>query len=61
MNCSLISLKKYLGWNTFGPNNEIIAQMNAYIDERDKSYYLEGAKELEERWTKFMGLKEVEK
>lgn len=50
-------MKKWLGGMIFA-NDEIITQTNAYVQDLDKSNYLEGIKTLEKRLTKCMELKE---
>lgn len=51
------NLKKWLGGKRFASNEEVIAETNAYFEEFDKSYYLEGLKKLENRWTRCVELK----
>lgn len=51
------NLKKWLGGKRFGSNEEVMAETNAYFEEFDKSYYLDGIKKLEYRWTKCIELK----
>ncbi|XP_066254460.1 histone-lysine N-methyltransferase SETMAR-like [Euwallacea similis] len=51
------NLKKWLGGKRFGSNEEVITETNAYFEGLDKTYYLEGIKQLEKRWTKCIELK----
>lgn len=51
------NMKKWLGGKRFASNEEVIAATNAYFAEFDKSYYLEGLKKLENRWSKCIELK----
>lgn len=51
------NLKKWLGGKRFGSNEEVITETNAYFEGLDGSYYLEGIKKLETRWTKCIALK----
>lgn len=51
------NLKKWLGGKRFGSNEEVITETNAYFESLEKSYYLEGIKKLEKRWTKCIELK----
>jgi len=51
------NLKKWLGGKRFMSNEEVIDQTKAYFEEFDKSYFLDGLKKLEHRWTKCIELK----
>ncbi|QQP31674.1 Putative mariner transposase [Caligus rogercresseyi] len=51
------NLKKWLAGKRFYSNNEIISQTNTYFEDLEKSYFLEGIKKLEKRWTKCIELK----
>jgi len=51
------NLKKWLGGKRFGSNEEVITETNAYFESLEKSYFLEGIKKLEKRWTKCIELK----
>lgn len=51
------NLKKWLGGKRFESNDEVITETNAYFEGLDQSYYLEGIKKLENRWTKCIELK----
>lgn len=51
------NLKKWLGGKRFGSNEEVITETEAYFEGFQKSYYLEGIKKLEDRWTKCVSLK----
>jgi histone-lysine N-methyltransferase SETMAR len=46
------NLKKWLGGRRFTSNEEVIAETNGYFAELEESYYCEGIKKLEHRWTK---------
>jgi hypothetical protein len=46
------NLKKWLGGRRFTSNEEVIAETNGYFAELEESYYYEGIKKLEHRWTK---------
>ncbi|XP_025161796.1 histone-lysine N-methyltransferase SETMAR-like [Harpegnathos saltator] len=50
------NLKKWLGGKRFGSNEEVITETNAYFESLEKTYYLEGIKKLEKRWTKCIEL-----
>ena len=50
------NLKKWLAGKRFSSNNEVKAETNAYFAELNKSYYTEGIKKLESRWTKCIEL-----
>ena len=51
------NLKKWLGRKRFTSNEEVIDQTKAYFEEFDKSYFLDGLKKLEHRWTKCIKLR----
>lgn len=51
------NMKKWLGGKRFTSNEEVIAATEAYFAEFDKSYFLDGLKKLEYRWTKCIELK----
>ncbi|QQP52895.1 Putative mariner transposase [Caligus rogercresseyi] len=51
------NLKKWLAGKRFYSNNEIVSQTNTYFEDLEKSYFLEGIKFLEKRWTKCIALK----
>lgn len=51
-------MKKWLGGKRFTSNEEVIAEIEAYFAEFDKSYFLDGLKQLEYRWHKYIELKE---
>lgn len=51
------NLKKWLGGKRFSSNSEIITATNAYFEEFEKSYFLEGLKKLEHRWKKCIIMK----
>ncbi|GBP74482.1 Mariner Mos1 transposase [Eumeta japonica] len=53
------NLKKWLGGKRFESNEEVINETNAYFESLEKTYYLEGIKKLEKRWTKCIELKAV--
>jgi histone-lysine N-methyltransferase SETMAR len=46
------NLKKWLGGRRFTSNEEVKAETNGYFAELEESYYCEGIKKLEHRWTK---------
>ena len=46
------NLKKWLGGKRFYSNDEIISQTNAYFEDLETSYFLEGTQKLDKRWTK---------
>lgn len=50
-------MKKWLTGKKFTTNEEVEQETNAYFSELPKSYYLEGIKKLEYRWTKCIELK----
>jgi len=52
------NMKKWLGGKRFTSNEEVIVETEAYFAEFDKSYFLDGLKKLEYRWTKCIELKE---
>lgn len=43
------NLKKWLGNKRFGSNEEVNTERNAYFEILEKTYYLEGIKQLEKR------------
>ena len=51
------NMKKWLGGKRFTSNEEVIDQTEAYFEEFDKSYFLDGLKKLEHRWTKCIELR----
>lgn len=51
------NMKKWLAGKKFCSNEEVIADIEAYFGEFDKSYFLEGLKKWEERWEKCISLK----
>ena len=51
------NLKKWLGGKTFYSNDEIISQTYTYLEDLEKSYFLEGIQKLEKRWMKCIELK----
>ena len=42
-------LKKILQEKRFGSNEEVIAETNAYFEDKDKSFYMAGIEKLEKR------------
>lgn len=50
------NLKRWLGGRRFTSNEEVEAETNAYFADLDASYYSEGIKKLEHRWTKCIEL-----
>ena len=50
-------LKKWLGGKRFYSNDENFSQTNTYLEDLEKSYFLEGLQKLEKRWTKCIQLK----
>lgn len=51
------NMKKWLAGKRFHSNDEVIAATNDYFDSLDKSYYADGIKKLEHRWSKCINLK----
>jgi len=51
------NMKKWLGGKRFTSNEQVIDQTEAYFEEFDKSYFLDGLKKLEHRWTKCIELR----
>ena len=51
------NMKKCLGAKRFTSNEEVIAETEAYFAEFYKSYFLDGLKKLEYRWTKCIEVK----
>lgn len=51
------NMKKWLAGKKFTSNSEVIAETEAYFADFDKSYYADGLKKLEYRWTKCIELK----
>lgn len=45
------NMKKWLAGKRFASNDEVITQTTAYFEDLDKSYYMDGIKKLEHRWT----------
>lgn len=50
------NLKKWLAGQKFSSNSEVISATNAYFNDLDKSYFSQGIKKLEHRWTKCIDL-----
>lgn len=50
------SLKRWLEGRRFMSNDEVIAEVDAYFEEFDKSYYSKGIEMLEDRYTKCISL-----
>lgn len=44
-------LEKMLQGKKFGSNEEVIAEVEAYFERKDKSFYRKGIEKLEERWS----------
>lgn len=53
------NLKRWLQGKKFGSNEEAEAKIRAYFDEFQKTYFSDGIKMLETRWTKCIELKGV--
>lgn len=51
------NLKKWLGGKRFGSNEEVISETNTYFEDLEKTFFLNGIKMLEKRWTKCIELK----
>lgn len=51
------NLKRWLCGRKFGSNSEVIDETNAYFAGFQQSYYTEGIKKLESRWTRCIELK----
>ncbi|GBP35549.1 Histone-lysine N-methyltransferase SETMAR [Eumeta japonica] len=51
------NLKTWLSGKRFESNEEVITETSAYFESLEKTYYLEGIKKLEKRWTKCIELK----
>lgn len=51
------NMKKWLGGKRFAANEEVISETEAYFAEFEKSYFCDGLKKLEHRWTKCVELK----
>lgn len=51
------NLKKWLAGKRFSTNEEVIDTVNGYFADLEKSYFLDGMKKLENRWTKCVALK----
>ena len=49
-------LKKMLQGKRFGSNEEVIAEVEAYFESKDKSFYKKVIEKLEERWNKCITL-----
>jgi len=49
-------LKKMLQGKRFGSNEEVIAEIEAYFEDKDKSFYKKGVEKLEKRWTDCIAL-----
>lgn len=50
------NMKKWLGGQRFHSNTEVITETEAYFADLQESYFLEGIKKLEHRWTKCIEL-----
>jgi len=50
------NLKIWLRGKKFSSNEEVIAAVNAYFEGLETSYFSEGIKKLEHRWTKYIKL-----
>ena len=50
-------LKSNIRGTQFGSKEGIIAAVNDYLEDQEKSFYLEGISKLEQRWTKCIALK----
>jgi len=50
--------KKWFGGKRFTIREQLIAETEAYFERLDKSYYSDGLKKLENRWIKYIELKE---
>ena len=50
-------LKRMLAGKKFKSNDEVIAETEAYFDEKEKSYYKSGIEKLENRYTRCIALK----
>ena len=51
------NLKKSLAGQKFESNEEVIAATEAYFENLQKTYFLDGLKKLEHRWVKCIELK----
>ncbi|EFN89072.1 Histone-lysine N-methyltransferase SETMAR, partial [Harpegnathos saltator] len=51
------NLKKSLAGQKFESNEEVIAAMEAYFADLEKTYFSDGLKKLEHRWVKCIELK----
>ncbi|KAG5342014.1 SETMR methyltransferase, partial [Acromyrmex heyeri] len=51
------NLKKWFGGKRFITREQLIAEIDAYFERLDKSYYSDGLKKLENRWIKCIELK----
>lgn len=51
------NMKTWLGGKKFSSNEEVIVETEAYFEEFDKSYFLEGLKKWQKRWEKCIVLK----
>ena len=49
-------LKRMLAGKKFKSNDEVIAETEAYFDEKEKSYYKSGIEKLENRYTRCIAL-----
>ena len=52
-----LNLKKYFRGKRFTTREQLIAETEAYFEELDKSYYLDGLKNLKNLWIKYIELK----
>ena len=50
-------MKVWLGGKKFSSNEEVFAAVTDYFAEFDKTYFADGLKKLETRWTKCIALK----
>ena len=49
-------LKKMLQGKRFGSNEEVIAETEAYFENKDESFYKKGIEKLEKRWNEYITL-----
>lgn len=49
-------LKRMLAGKKFSANEEVIAETEAYFEAKDKSYYKNGIKKLEDRYNRCIAL-----
>ena len=50
------NLNTWQGGKRLSSNEEVIDAVNAYLSDLENSYFSEGMKKLESRWTKCVGL-----